>query len=50
MAKIQTTLDPNNLPEPSKEALARLDAIGEEDIEYSDIAELDQAFFKKASK
>jgi uncharacterized protein (DUF4415 family) len=50
MATVKTTLDPNNLPEPSKEALARFDAIGEGDIDYSDIPELDEAFFNKATK
>lgn len=50
MAKIKTTLDPDNMPEPSKEALARIDAIREEDIDYSDIPELDDDFFKKAKK
>lgn len=50
MATVKTTLDPNNLPKPSKEALARLDAIGETEIDYSDIPELDDRFFKKATK
>ena len=48
-AAVKTALDSNNLPEPSKEALARLDAIGEAEIDYSDIPELDERFFKKAT-
>lgn len=50
MVTVKTTLDSGNLPEPSKEALARLDAIRDEDIDYSDIPELDDSFFKKATK
>jgi hypothetical protein len=42
------TLDPNNLPELPASDLARLDAMTDADIDYSDIPELDDEFFKNA--
>ena len=35
--------------ESTKSDLARLDAIRDEDIDYSDIPELDESFFEKAT-
>ena len=50
MAMVKMTVDLNNPPVPSKEALERFDAIKDSDIDYSDIPELEDAFFKKAKK
>ena len=47
---VKMTVDLNNPPAPSKEALERFDAIKDRDIDYSDIPELGDAFFKKAKK
>ena len=48
MPVIKHALDPNNPPKMSKAERARFDAIRDEDIDCSDIPELDEAFFKKA--
>ena len=50
MAMVKMTVDLDNPPPPSKEALERFDAIKDGDIDYSDIPELGDAFFKKAKK
>jgi uncharacterized protein (DUF4415 family) len=50
MTIIKTTFDINNPPAMSDEALARLDAIKDEDIDFSDIPELDDEFFRKAKR
>ena len=39
----------SEIPAPSKEALARIDAIRDEDIDTSDIPELDEEFFENAA-
>jgi uncharacterized protein (DUF4415 family) len=44
----QFALNPKNPPKMSKANLARLDAMGDKDIDYSDIPELDDAFWKHA--
>lgn len=48
MAIVKHTVDLNNLPPLSEEAKARYDAIKDEDIDYSDIPELDDSFFANA--
>jgi uncharacterized protein (DUF4415 family) len=48
MATVRRTLDPKALPAMSDEALARLDAVQEKNIDYSDIPELDDDFFRRA--
>lgn len=48
MKIVKYTLDPNNPKPLSKNALARIDAISDDDIDYSDIPELDENFFKQA--
>ena len=40
-------LDPKNLPQLTKSDLARIDRMKDEDIDYSDIPELDNGFFTK---
>lgn len=45
MATVTYTLDRKNLPQLTPEEAARLDAICDEDIDYSEIPELDDAFF-----
>ena len=47
---VKMTVDLNNPPPPLKEDLERFDAIKDGDIDYSDIPELEDAFFKKAKK
>ena len=49
MATTKFRIDPQNPPETSKEDLARYDAIVDEDIDYSDIPELDDSFFDRAN-
>ncbi len=49
MKTIKYTLDPNNLKPISKAALAKIDAISDADIDYSDIPELDDSFFTRAT-
>jgi hypothetical protein len=46
---IRFTLDPNNLPKATASDLARIDAMTDADIDYSDIPELDDEFFKNAA-
>lgn len=48
MATVKFTLDPKNPPKTPKEDLERFDAIRDEDIDYSDIPELDAAFWEAA--
>lgn len=45
---VKYTLDLDNMPETSKEELARMDAIRDQDIDYSDIPEMDDEFWKHA--
>ena len=42
------TLDPKNPPKARKGELERFDAMRDEDIDYSDIPELDAKFWKNA--
>ena len=48
MTTVKHTLDPNNPPKMSKAERARFDAIRDEDIDYSDIPELDADFWATA--
>lgn len=48
MAKVKRKIDPSNPPRFSQEELARIDSLDEEDIDYSDIPPLDDAFFQAA--
>lgn len=50
MATVKFTLDPNNLPSDTVDDgyWARFDAIKDDDIDYSDIPELTEEFFKNA--
>ncbi|MCF6305911.1 MAG: BrnA antitoxin family protein [Rhodobacteraceae bacterium] len=48
MALVKFTLDMENPPETPQEYLDRFDAIREEDIDYSDIPEMDDEFWKHA--
>lgn len=50
MPTVKMTLDPKNPSKASSEDLARFDAIKDEDIDYSDIPELGDDFFEKATK
>ena len=50
MATITKTIDLNEPIKVSDEAIVRFDAIKEDDIDYSDIPELDEEFFKQAVK
>jgi uncharacterized protein (DUF4415 family) len=45
---VRFRIDPNNVPEPDPEDLARFDAIRDEDIDYSDIPELGDEFWENA--
>lgn len=45
---VKHTLDPKNPPKMSKAERARFDAIRDEDVDCSDIPELDAAFWAKA--
>jgi uncharacterized protein (DUF4415 family) len=45
---VRVKINPNNLPEPDPEHLARFDAIRDEDIDCSEIPELDDEFWKNA--
>ncbi len=49
MPTVKHTLDPNNPPKMSKAERARFDAIRDEDIDYSDIPELDADFWANAT-
>ncbi len=48
MPIVKTTIDPNNPPQMTQEAMDRFDAIREEDIDYSDIPELTDEMMAKA--
>ena len=48
MAIVTYRLDRSNLPKLTPEEAARLDAMRDEDIDYSDVPELDDAFFATA--
>lgn len=48
MTIVKHTLDPNNPPKMSKAERTRFDAIRDEDIDYSDIPELDADFWAHA--
>lgn len=48
MTKVKFTLDPKKVPKTPKADLARFDALRDEDIDYSDIPELDESFWKNA--
>jgi uncharacterized protein (DUF4415 family) len=49
MTTVKHTLDPKNPPKMSKAERARFDAIRDEDIDYSDIPELDADFWANAT-
>ena len=48
MATVRYTPDPKNPPRMTREEKARFDALKDEDIDYSDIPELDAAFWANA--
>jgi uncharacterized protein (DUF4415 family) len=48
MTTVKHTLDPKNPPKMTKAEQERFDAISDEDIDYSDIPELDMAFWSNA--
>lgn len=48
MATVKHTLDPNAPPKMTQAERERFDAIRDEDIDYSDVPELDAAFWEKA--
>ena len=48
MTTVKHTLDPKNPPRMTKAERARFDAIRDEDINYSDIPELDAEFWASA--
>lgn len=48
MATVKHTLDPNSPPKMNKAERERFNAIRDEDINYSDIPELDATFWEKA--
>lgn len=50
MPTIKRTLDIENPPKPSQEDLTRFDAIEERSIDYADIPELGDNFFRKTKK
>ena len=47
MATVRYTPDPKTPPRMTREEKARFDALKDEDIDYSDIPELDAAFWAK---
>lgn len=49
MPTVKFTLDPKNPPKMSKADRARLDAISDKDIDYSDLPELDADFWANAT-
>ena len=49
MSTVKHTLDPNNPPRMSKAERARFSAIRDEDIDYSDIPELDAGVWANAT-
>ena len=48
MAMVRYTSDPKNPPRMTREEKARFDALKDEDIDYSDIPELNAAFWANA--
>ena len=48
MTTVRYTLDPNNPPRMTEAEKARFDALRDEDIDYSDIPELDAEFWANA--
>lgn len=50
MPTVKKTLDIENPPKPSQEDLTRFDAIEDRSIDYADIPELGDNFFRKAKK
>jgi uncharacterized protein (DUF4415 family) len=48
MTTVKHTIDPNNPLKASRADLARLDAIADDAIDYSDVPELDAAFWASA--
>ncbi len=48
MGTVRYTLDAKNPPKLSEEEKSRYDTSREEDIDYSDISELDNSFFENA--
>ena len=48
MAIVRKQVDLKNIPKMSEKDLAKFDAISDKDIDYSDIPELDDIFFKRA--
>ena len=48
MSFIKYHLDPKNPPKPKRDDLKRFDDLREEDIDYSDIPELDEDFWARA--
>ena len=50
MPTVKTIIDPTHPPKPSRQDLARFDAVKDSDIDYSDIPELGVDFFEKAKK
>ena len=48
MATVKYTSDPKNPPKANKAELAHLDTITDDEIDYSDIPELDAAFWASA--
>ena len=48
MTIVKYTLDPKNPPKTPQADLDRMDAIRDEDIDYSDIPEMDDAFWATA--
>jgi uncharacterized protein (DUF4415 family) len=50
MSIVKRTLDPSKSSEWTAEEQQRFDAIKDEDIDYSDIPELDKEFFRRAER
>ncbi|WP_019506445.1 BrnA antitoxin family protein [Pleurocapsa sp. PCC 7319] len=48
MSTVNYTPDPNNKPQLTQEQKAQLDALSDENIDYSDIPELDDDFWQNA--
>jgi len=47
MEIVRQTMDLNNPPKPSRETLDRLDVLKDEEIDYSDISELDEGWWAR---
>ena len=47
MEIVRKTMDLNNPPKSSRETLDRLDVLKDEEIDYSDIPELDEGFWAR---